>query len=423
VNRAQQLLLQDAWPLAERIADYLCHQSAVNQAEVAGSIRRRMEVVGTIDIVAASSVPAGVLDSAVQMPGVNGIISRNSSSITVSLNIGIELNVYAVKPEHYPWALQYYTGSREHNRKLARFAKSRGMNYPGDCLQQTNGNVPLVQDEPAVYKVLGLSYIEPELREGQDEIEQAAHARVPRLVTAGDIQGGLHVHTAYSDGRSDIASLAAAAKAMGWRYLGISDHSQSAHYAGGLKIDAIIRQRREIDKLNERFGILILAGIESDILPDGSLDYSDDVLAQFDFVIASVHSAFRQSEGAMTKRIIKAMHNRYVSILGHATGRLLLKRPGYALDLPAVIQTAAQTGTILEINANPRRLDLDWRWCRQAKEQGVVLAINPDAHDVQELSHMRYGLAVARKGWLTAYDVANTRHCNEIQALLQRKRK
>ena len=281
-----------------------------------------------------------------------------------------------------------------------------------------------VQDEAALYRLLDLDYIEPELREGGDEIAAAREHRLPVLVREDQLRGAFHIHTTRSDGRDSLVQLAAAARQRGWSYLGISDHSRTAFYAGGLKADAVTEQLKEIAAFNAAYpDFRIFAGIESDILPDGSLDYDEAVLAGFDFVIGSVHSSFGMTEAAMTGRIVTAMQNRYLTMLGHPTGRLLLARDGYAVNLNEIIRAAAATETMIEINASPYRLDLDWRWCRQAKEAGVMLAINPDAHSAAELSVVDYGVGIARKGWLAADDILNTYSAVAVAELLSRKRK
>jgi len=286
-----------------------------------------------------------------------------------------------------------------------------------------DGSLASVQDEAGLYRLLGLDFIEPELREGGDEIAAAREKRLPRLVTEEQLRGVFHIHTTWSDGRATVAQMAAAAQTRGWSYLGITDHSRTAFYAGGLKAEAVLEQRREIDAFNAAHPeFKIFAGIESDILPDGSLDYSDEVLAGFDFVIGSVHSSFALDEVTMTQRIVKAMRNPYLTMLGHPTGRLLLAREAYAVDMNEIIRVAAATGTVIEINASPYRLDLDWRWCRQAKEAGVMLAVNPDAHSLEDLSVVSYGVGIARKGWLEADDILNTRTSSAVGKLLSRKR-
>jgi DNA polymerase (family X) len=423
VKRFQgQHLLSDVWPLAEKIADYIRRQPGVAAAQVAGSIRRHKETVKDIDLVVAAEAGADVPAIITAMPGVERILSQGTTKISLALISGVNMDVRIVRPSEFAAALHHFTGSKDHHILLRGRAKEKGLKINEYGLEAADGRRVDVRDEEEFYRVLGLDYIEPELREGTDELEKAADGRLPLLIKEQDITGVLHVHTTYSDGGATLEEMAAAVRQRGWSYLGITDHSRTAVYARGLRAETVVEQRREIDRFNARSqDFTVLAGIESDILPDGSLDYPDEVLAQFDFVIASVHSAFRQSEAEMTRRIITAMTNRYVGVLGHPTGRILLARDGYELDVPGVIRAAAQTGTIIEINANPYRLDLDWRWCRQAKEAGVLLAVNPDAHASGELDFVRFGVAVARKGWLTAADIINTRPINQVLDLLRRK--
>lgn len=417
-----QYLLVDAWPLAEKIAALLAAQPGVSDAAVAGSIRRRRETVKDIDIVVAAAQPATVAEAVAGLPGVEKLLGQGPTKSTVKLVNGMNMDVRAVRPEEFAAALHHFTGSKEHHVKLRGLAKDKGLKINEYGIETADGERLAFADEAAFYRSLGLAYIVPELREGFDEIEAAAVGTLPELVTVEDIQGVFHAHTTFSDGSAAPAEMAAAARAKGWRYLGVSDHSRTAVYARGLRLETVAEQRREIERLNAADpGFRLLAGIECDILPDGSLDYPDEVLAEFDFVIASVHSAFRQSEADMTRRIVKAMENRYVGVLAHPTGRILLARDGYAVDLAAVVAAAAATGTVLEINASPYRLDLDWRWCHKAKEAGVLLAINPDAHAPAELEYVAYGTAIARKGWLTGADIVNTRPAAEAIALLRRK--
>lgn len=418
-----QYLLADAWPLAEKVAALLGVQPGVEDAAVAGSIRRRKETVKDIDIVVAAGEPAAATAAVAALPGVERVLGQGPTKTTVQLINGMNMDVRAVRPEEFAAALHHFTGSKEHQVKLRGLAKDKGLKINEYGVETADGGKLAIADEAAFYRALGLAYIEPELREGLDEIEAAAAGTLPVLATAGDIRGVFHVHTTFSDGSATPAEMAAAASARGWGYLGVTDHSRTAVYARGLRLETVAEQRREIERLNAANpDFKIMAGIECDILADGSLDYPDEVLAEFDFVIASVHSAFRQSEADMTRRIVRAMENRYVGVLGHPTGRILLARDGYAVDLAAVVAAAAATGTIIEINASPYRLDLDWRWCRKAKEAGGVLAVDPDAHAPAELDYVQYGVAMARKGGLAAADIVNTRPAAEALALLRRKR-
>ncbi len=417
-------LISEALPAAEEIAAYLAKLPGVTAVAVAGSIRRRRETVGDVDIVAGGDEQAPVMQTVTAMPSVLSVIAQGPTKTSVTLRNGLNVDVRLVTPAQYPSALHHFTGSKEHNVALRGLAREMGLKISEYGVERSDGSIVLVEDEAALYRLLGLEFIEPELREGGDEIAAARERRLPRLLREDEIRGAFHLHTTKSDGRATVEQLAAAAQQRGWSYLGISDHSRTAFYAGGLKPEAVREQLREIAEYNAAHPeFRIFAGIESDILPDGSLDYNEEILAEFDFVIGSVHSSFNMAEVAMTERIATAMRNPVLTMLGHPTGRLLLARDAYAVDLNEIIRVAAATRTILEINASPYRLDLDWRWCRQAKTAGVILAINPDAHSVEELAVVSYGVGIARKGWLEAADILNTRPAAEVSALLSRKRK
>ena len=417
-------LISEALPAAEEIAAYLAKVPGVTAVAVAGSIRRRRETVGDVDIVVGGEEHAPVMQAVTDMPSVLSVIAQGPTKTSVTLRNGLNVDVRLVTPAQYPSALHHFTGSKEHNVALRGLARELGLKISEYGVERPDGSVVLVEDEAALYRLLGLDYIEPELREGGDEIAAAREHRLPCLVREDEIRGAFHLHTTRSDGRATLEQLATAAQQRGWSYLGISDHSRTAFYAGGLKPEAVREQLREIAEFNAAHPeFRIFAGIESDILPDGSLDYDEELLAEFDFVIGSVHSSFTMPEAAMTARIATAMRNPVLTMLGHPTGRLLLARDAYAVDLNEIIRVAAATQTILEINASPYRLDLDWRWCRQAKTAGVMLAINPDAHSAEELAVVSYGVGIARKGWLEAADILNTRPAAEVSALLSRKRK
>ena len=417
-------LISEALPAAEEIAAYLAKLPGVTAVAVAGSIRRRRETVGDVDILAGGYEQASVMQAVTAMPSVLSVIAQGPTKTSVTLRNGLNVDVRLVTPAQYPSALHHFTGSKEHNVALRGLAREMGLKISEYGVERSDGSIVLVEDEAALYRLLGLDFIEPELREGGDEIAAARERRLPRLLREDEIRGAFHLHTTKSDGRATVEQLAAAAQQRGWSYLGISDHSRTAFYAGGLKPEAVREQLREIAEYNAAHPeFRIFAGIESDILPDGSLDYDEELLAEFDFVIGSVHSSFNMAEAAMTERIATAMRNPVLTMLGHPTGRLLLARDAYAVDLNEIIRVAAATQTILEINASPYRLDLDWRWCRQAKTAGVMLAINPDAHSAEELAVVSYGVGIARKGWLEAADILNTRPAAEVSALLSRKRK
>src|SRR5581483_4816332 len=336
-------------------------------------------------------------------------IGVGGRSVAIRFVDGNLLDLHCVTPEEFPVALWRATGSVEHERAVQEQAARRGLTIADDTLRTADGRPVPIADEVALYGAVGLPYIEPELREGHGELEAAARHTLPSLITTRDIRGVLHCHSHYSDGKATIAEMAAAAKARGWSYLGISDHSQSAFYAGGLSRDAVRAQHDEIDRVNEELtGFRVLKGIEADILADGRIDYDEALLDSFDYVIASVHSRFAMDRVAMTERVLRALDDPHVTVLGHPTGRLLLTREAYAIDMEAVLEKAAEEGVAVELNADPHRLDLDWRLCRTAKQLGCTIEIGPDAHSTNGLDNVELGIGIARKGWLEPGDVLNT---------------
>jgi DNA polymerase (family X) len=417
-----QFLISDILPVAERLIESLRKHPAVIRAELGGSLRRKKEVIRDIDILVSSAHPQTVAEFFVGLPGVAAVIGQGETKVSVTLAAGMNVDLRVVTDVQFPYGLHHFTGSKEHNTAMRHRAKEMGYKINEYGLFKGESLIPC-RDEKEFFAALGLQFIPPELREDHGEIAAAEQGQLPALVELSDLKGIFHIHTVYSDGSATLLDMAEAARARGYQYIGITDHSRSAAYARGLKEETLQQQLLEIDMLNQHWqDFRILKGIESDILVDGVLDYSDDILRQFDFVIASVHSHFRMAETEMTNRIVKAMENPYVTMLGHPTGRLLLAREGYPLNMTAIIEAAARTKTFIEINASPYRLDLDWRWCKYAKEKGVMLSINPDAHAIEELDAVRYGVGIARKGWLTAEDVANTRSLPEIDHILKRKR-
>ena len=325
--------------------------------------------------------------------------------------------------DEYPCAIVYFTGSKEHNVRLRGIAKKFGLKLNEYGL--FHGDKPIAVDsEEQVYERLGLSYVPPELREDMGEIESAQDGTIPELLEEKDIQGVFHIHTNFSDGSDSIESMAEAARKLGFTYIGISDHSKSAYYAGGLKTDDVRRQWDLIDSLNEGSpDFHIFKGIESDILPDGSLDYDDDILKGFDFIVASIHSNFKLKRDEQMARIIAAIGNPYMTMLGHPTGRLLLSREGYDIDMRTIIDEAARHNKIIELNSSPYRLDIDWRYLQYAKSRNVLISINPDAHSTTGLTEVFYGVCIARKGWQEKKDVLNTRSLPEIVEILRQKKK
>lgn len=420
-----EFLFGDVYPLAMRIKDGFEKLVAPGFAEVCGSIRRRKEVVHDLDILVAGDDPAALSRHFASMPDVEEIIAEGDTKTSCRLSSGIEADLRVVVAESWACALVYFTGSKEHNVKLRGIAKKKGykLNEYGLFPVDEERPVPLATEEE-VYSFFGLAYIPPELREDMGEIEAAQAGTLPNLVTLQDIRGTFHVHTERSDGVDPLPRIVEGAKRLGYSYVGITDHSKSAYYAGGLKRDDVLGQWEEIDRLNAADdGFRIFKGIESDILPDGSLDYDDELLEGFDFIIVSVHSGFGMKREDMERRLIRAMAQPLPIILGHPTGRLLLSRDGYDIDMHTIIDAAAEHHAIIELNASPYRLDIDWRYLRYAREKGVLISINPDAHAVAGLSEVSYGVGIARKGWQERDDILNTRHVAEVSEIFRRLRR
>lgn len=414
--------LDEALALASRLLDGLRKAPGIIRMELCGSLRRRRETIRDIDILISSDAPGPIMEHFVSQPGVVQVIAHGptKSSILVQGDGRLLMNadLRIVRDEQFPFALYYFTGSKEHNIAVRQRAQQYGLKLNEYELAGPDHRIHC-RDEADLFRALDLAYIPPELRENTGEIDAAVNGELPNLIESGDIHGVFHCHTTYSDGRSSVEEMAQAAQTLGLKYLGLADHSQSLTVANGLTPDRVRRQQAEIDKVNKGLkGFKIFKGTECDILADGRLDYDEDLLATFDYVVASVHSHFKQSREEMTARIVRAIRNPYVTMLGHATGRLLMRREGYPVDLEAVLQAAAEYGTMIEINAHPQRLDLDWIHCKRAKALGVKLVINPDAHSAGEIELYRYGVDVARRGWLERGDVFNTKSLTEVTKAL-----
>jgi DNA polymerase (family X) len=432
-QHADRYLYPVAEEEAERFRMALAERPEIIRLQVAGSLRRRRETVKDIDMVASvaddtsSEVRRALMDFFTSQPSVKTITGQGETKSSVVLSSGIALDLRVVGDSQFPYTLHHFTGSREHHIPLRRRALSMSMTINDYGLFKVeDGTEQLIPcaTEADIYAALGMDYVEPELREDMGEIAAAVQHTLPILVQQSDLRGVLHAHSTWSDGQNTIREMAEACIARGYSYLGMTDHSKVASYANGLHEDALKRQGEEIDKLNAEFSgrLHILKGIECDILRDGSLDFSDDVLASLDFVIVSIHSNFNLTGKEQTQRIIRAIENPYVDIVGHPTGRILLGRPGYDLDIEAVIDAAAKHGVCIEINAHPSRLDLDWRWLRQARDKGIKIPVNPDAHTLAGIDDMRYGIGIARKGWLRAADVLNTLDSEAIQTYFHVRR-
>ncbi len=422
------VLWQHARAEAERFADALRRHRDVLQLEIAGSIRRRMEVVRDVDLVAAvRGSPSVVAASLGQIRGVKEVLGGGGRMITIRLDNGVRVDLACVRPEQFALALWRATGSSAHVQQITERAAQLGFVLAGDELRDSEGALVAIPDEVALYARLGLAYVEPEQREATGEVEQAARGGFAPLLSAAQLRGALHCHSHYSDGGATIEQMAEAARTRGLTYLGVSDHSQSNTYAGGLSRDAIVQQHDEIDALNARYverglAFRVLKGIEADILPCGRVDYDAEFLDRFDFVIGSVHTRYGMNAQQMTDRVLKALDDPHITILGHPTGRLLLTREPYAIDLEAVIEKAGRVGVAVELNADPHRLDIDWRACRIALEKGTMVSIGPDAHSPAGFENLELGVAVARKGWLGAGNVLNTRPVDEVLAFARARR-
>lgn len=395
--------------IGEELLKYMQESGSVIRCDIAGSLRRKKEIIKDIDIIASSEEPIKAMEVFVSHPYVEDIIGKGETKTSILLQNGMKADLRVVSDQQYPYALHHFTGSKDHNATLRHIAKQEGLKMNEHGVFRKDTLIPCA-DEKDIFQLFNMAYIPPELRENNGELEAARDHSLPKLIENSDIKGIIHVHTQYSDGNSTIEELVQACILKGYTYLGISDHSQTAVYAGGLTVEQLKRQHEEIDELNEKYpDFKIFKGIESDILLDGALDYPDPILESLDFVIGSIHSAFKISEEKMTKRIKEAVKNPHMTILGHPTGRLLLRREGYMLDIKKVIEACIAHHVVIEINANPYRLDMDWRHMKWAKEQGVKFIISPDAHSIKELDYVKYGIQVARKGWLEIGDIINTR--------------
>ena len=410
-------LLRDASAQAGELCESLRALPAT-RAAIAGSLRRSRETVRDIDIVAGSDDPAAVSAAFAGHRAVREVIARGDTGTSVRLHSGIQADLRIVSDDRFPALLHHFTGSRDHNVAMRSRALGRGMRLNEYGLFDRSGDAVPCAAEADLFAALGLDFIPPELREGLGEVEAAAQGTLPDLIRPADIRGILHVHTSYSDGRDTVAGMAAAVRGRGYSCLGICDHSQSAGYVFGLKPEEVAEQHREIDAVNRAWeDFRVFKGIECDIRRDGSLDYDDGLLAQFDFVVAAVHNGMNLDEPTQTARVIRALEHPNTRILAHPEGRILNQRQGWEIDMEAVIEAAAGNGVALELNAQPDRLDLDWRWVRKARERGVRIAINTDAHRIAHLDYIGLGVSMGRKGWLEAADVINTLEADEMAEL------
>ena len=422
-KRSNRILYSTAESIVDEILTYLGGIEGLEHATAAGSYRRRKETVGDIDILATAARPEEIVAAFVKMPLVEEVLAKGPTKASVIMNDTIQVDLRIVEHRSYGTVLQYFTGSKEHNVSMRQLALDRGYSLSEYSLTRlANGQDLFFDQEEEVYQALGLQYIPPELREDRGEIEAALGGRLPRLVEAKDIRGDLHVHSIWSDGRASIIELAQAARSLGYEYIALSDHSPSVGIAGGIGRKKMEEKIEAVAEANDSLeGITVLMGAEVDIKADGSLDYPDDLLERMDVVVASVHMAQQQKERTITGRLISAIENQNVDIIGHPTGRIINQREPSDMDFHAVLEAAAKTGTALEINAHPSRLDLNDVNARAAKEMGVQMSINSDAHDAGQLLNMKYGINVARRAWLEKKDLINAMDLKDLIQFLKKE--
>ncbi len=420
-----RFLLAEVASDAERILQLLRQHPEVSRAEVAGSYRRAKETVHDLDFLVATKNPSVLTTFFTELDGIQEVLAHGDTKASIRLANGLQCDLRAISTAEWPFALMYFTGSKEHNVELRSRALKQELTLNEYHLAPVAGSqredpTPSIREEADLYRELGLQYIEPELRENRGEFAASEGGDLPRLVEQENLRGTFHNHTTESDGRSTLEEMARAAQDLGLAYLGISDHSKSSFQANGLDEDRLLAQIETIRTLDMKMqGLRLFCGSEVDILRDGSLDFSDDLLARLDFAVASVHASFSMSEKDMTKRIIRAMENPHITMLGHMTGRILLRREPYAVNHEKIIDCAAETRTVIELNCSSKRMDMDWRWWHRARDRGVMCSINPDAHHADQLQTLHFGVRVARKGWLRRGDILNCLPLEEIQDWLQ----
>ncbi len=409
-RRSTRLPLGRAWPFAQELIAFLKAAPGVQTVEVGGSLRRMRATVGDIDVLAAASDSKAVMDAFVSRKDVARVLGKGETKSSVEFTHGLQAQLWVHPPEHWGTALVYATGSKDHNVRLREYALKKGYSLSEHSLARKDGSEVTCEREEDVYKTLGLPWIPPELREDRGEVQAAIKGELPDLIELKDIKAELQTHSTWSDGKLSIREMAEAAIKHGYKTIAITDHSHSLGVVQGMTPEDVKKQRQEIDQVAEELGdrIHILQGAEVEIKSDGSLDYPDEVLAGIDFVLAGLHTSLRQPRQKVTERLIKAMHNPYVDMIPHPTGRLLPDREGADLDMDAVLTAAAETGVIMEINAHPARLDLDDVHARRAIELGIKLSINTDAHSAEDMDLMHFGVSTARRGWVEADEVINT---------------
>lgn len=420
-RRSGRLPLGNVLPFAQELIAELHKVPGVKAAEMAGSLRRMRATIGDIDLLVAAKKPEQVIQAFVGMPNVARVTGQGTVKAAVEFHNGMRAQVWVHQPERFGTALQYATGSKEHNVRLREMALDKKLSLSDQAFAREDGSEILCATEEEVYKLLDMQWVPPEIREDRGEIQLALKNALPKLIEAKNIKAELHSHTIWSDGQTSVLELAQGAKERGYKVLAITDHSPSIGLVNGLTAERLKEQRKEIDKARKKLGdsLMILQGIEVEIRADATLDLPDDVLADLDIVVASLHISTRQPRAQVTARLLAAIHNPHVDIIGHPSNRMLPDREGADLDWDAVLKAAAETGTALEINANPRRLDLDDVQARRAIEMGITLAINTDAHHPEHLDFLPFGVATARRGWVTAKDVINTWTPKQLLAWLQ----
>ncbi|MDI7274416.1 MAG: DNA polymerase/3'-5' exonuclease PolX [Anaerolineae bacterium] len=420
-RRSRRIPLGIAWPVAMELLEQLRNLPGVEEASAAGSLRRMCATIGDLDLLAAAKDGEAITRAFTRLPQVSEVVMQGPTKATVILENGVQADLRVLPRERWGSLLQYFTGSKDHNVALRALAQSKGLSLSEYGYKRGKEEI-LCPEEAQVYTTLGLPWVPPELREDRGEIQAAQEGHLPGLVELKHIRGDLHVHSDWSDGVASIEELASEARDLGYEYLVVSDHTQSLAVASGLSAKRFEEQRRLIDRLNARSrGARILQGCELEIHADGSLDFPDDVLARFDLVVASVHTGLRQSREQVTGRVMGALRNPHVDVIGHLTGRLLGQREPSAVDVEAVLQEAARTGTAIEVNGIPDRLDLDDVHIKRAMELGVLIAVVSDAHSASALRAMYYGVATARRGWATPKAVLNTRSFDQLQKWLARR--
>jgi DNA polymerase (family 10) len=422
---AERILLSAVLTLGEKIVDHLRGHRASDRVEIAGSARRMTDTCKDLDVIATAHDPAALTRAFAEMELLSEVSGSGDAGARGVTHNGLRVDFRVVAPDQFGNVLQHLTGSKQHNVQLREYAVRRGMHVSEYCVEvDETGEKVRCATEQQVYDVLGVPYIEPELREGRGELRAALEATLPELVTAEDLKGDLHSHTTLSDGRSSLADMAKGAQRRGYSYLAATDHSASHGFGNDVQADALLRQVEHVRQLNDGLeGFTLLAGTEVNINVDGSLDYADEVLEELDWVVASVHTSFRMGEDDMTKRMMAAMDHPLVDVIGHPTGRKILRREPYAVNVERLVEHAAATGTMLEINANPDRRDLSDLNARLAGEAGVRIVVDSDAHSARTLSVIRYGIATARRAWLTKEHVANTRTWPQLDKLRKRGRR